>query len=246
MTAKIRSLDKAFPAEFNTQFKNLLVSGCSFTFNNSEKHVCAWPYTLCNLANFENVYDCSQSGAGTNHIFNSIVNEVETSTLDLADTLIIVMWSGLTRTDVIATSDITRKWHDMSNYDFDKGFSTLSLFNESHGDTVVDDLCKIYKRVVSVDAQVYESALKILALDSYLSQKGANFIFLTGWDLSDDLQYINSELVSKVKGTFTPLHILFDYARETKQIEYGHPNPEAHLGWTKKFLLPYVKSLGEE
>jgi hypothetical protein len=108
MTAKTRKLAKQFTTTYSTEFKNLLVSGCSYTFNNSENHICSWPYYLRDLAGFNEVYDCSQSGAGSNHIFNSIINEIETNiNINIQDTLVIIMWSGLTRTDVIAEQDIT-------------------------------------------------------------------------------------------------------------------------------------------
>ena len=163
-----RPLKRIFQPVYQTPYKNLLASGCSFTYNNSTTDLCSWPYYLRDLGNFEAVYNVAQSGAGTTHIFNSIVNEIETnSKINPDDTQVIVMWSGLTRTDTIATQDITAPWHHMSNYHFNERFATLSLFNQASSrlDSRLDKLCRDYKLLVDDDATTYESILKIIALD---------------------------------------------------------------------------------
>jgi hypothetical protein len=220
----------------------LLVSGCSFTWNNSEEHICSWPYYLRDIAGFDRVFDCSQSGAGSNHIFNSIINEIETNTeVSPEDTLIVIMWSGLTRTDVISTTDITKPWHFMSNYHFDDEFSTLSIFNNVTGNTPLDDLCRQYKRLVGFDAQIYESLLKIIALDAYLKQKDFKYVFLSWKDPDTDTEHINSSLVNIVDSLLDPVRYLDDYAKSNQLQETdGHPTPNGYLRWTREYLIPYL------
>jgi len=249
MTAKIRNLPNQFTCTHNTQFKNLLVSGCSFTYNNSDKHLCSWPYYLRDLVGFDEVYDCSQSGAGSNHIFNSIINEIETNTnINTQDTLVIIMWSGLTRTDVIAQQDITTAWHPMSNYCFDDQFATLSIFNDTNGSTVIDQLCLQYKKTVSVDAQIYESLIKIIALKTYLDQKGFKSVITSWKDPGPEIKNtkINQSIIDSAMSTLNNTKYLDWYAesKNLKEPNDGHPLPDGYLGWTREHLLPGLESIG--
>jgi hypothetical protein len=247
MVAKRRNLAKQFGSTHQTKFTNLLVSGCSFTWNNSEQHVCSWPYYLRDIAGFDQVVDCSQSGAGTNHIFNSVVNELETdNNLNKHNTLILVMWSGLSRTDVIATQNITKPWHCMSNYTFDQRFATLSIWNNATDRDPLSMLCQQYKRLVDTDAQIYESLLKILALESYLKQKEFNFVFTSWMDPTPELDCIDSPLTSRVFDSVSALTpYLNEYAEQAQQKESdGHPTPDGYLSWTRQCLIPYLESQG--
>jgi hypothetical protein len=240
MTAKIRNLERQFAATHSAKYKNLLVSGCSFTWNNSEKHLCSWPYYLRDLAKFEQVYDCSQSGAGSNHIFNSVINEIQTNpNLSPDDTLVIVMWSGLTRTDVIANSDITGTWHQISNYNFDRKFATLSIFNSVSGSSALDKLCESYKQIVDVDAQIYESAIKIIALTSYLKERKYNYVMLSWKDPTVEFNRVVSPIVGQAKAMLDPVEYLDEHAKKNKELD-GHPTPDGYLKWTKECLLPYL------
>lgn len=207
--------------------------------------MCNWPYYLRDIAGFDQVLDCSQSGAGSNHIFNSVVNEIETdSNVNQHNTLIVVMWSGLTRTDVVATQDITGPYHFMSNYNFDKKFSTLNIWNDVTGSEPLSVLCQQYKRLVDTDAQIYESMLKIVALESYLKQKGYNYIFTSWMDPTPELDRIDSPLTSRVLDSISGLTpYLNEHANQNNQkAPDGHPAPDGYLSWTRQCLIPYLES----
>ena len=245
MVAKIRNITKQFQSTHQTRFKNLLVSGCSYTWNNSEQHICSWPFYLRDIGGFDSVIDCSQVGAGSNHIFNSVVNEIETNhDTNKHNTLVVVMWSGLTRTDVIATQDITAPWHDMSNYNFDQRFATLSIFNHTSNNDLLSMLCRQYKLLIDTDAQIYESVLKILALEHYLKQKEFDFIFTSWMNPAPELNRIDSALTTKVISSLSTIPYLEEYAKQKKQKELddGHPTPDGYLGWTQQHLIPYLES----
>lgn len=241
MTAKIRTIPRQFQQTHTSAFRKLLVSGCSFTYNNSDDCLCSWPYYLRDLAGFEQVHDCSQSGAGSNHIFNSVINEIETNPdIDHNDTLVIVMWSGLSRTDVITTNDITKQWHDMSNYDFDQKFSTFSIFNQSaETKSAADDLCVRYKKLIGLDAQIYESCLKIIALESYLKQKEFSFVFTSWKNPEQELDLVS--VGPMIKSKLGSLDYLGEFSVARSQVEKdGHPSPDGYLSWTREKLLPYL------
>lgn len=244
MTAKIRNIQRQFTQTHTSAYKNLLVSGCSFTWNNSEQHVCSWPYYLRDIVRFDQVFDCSQSGAGSNHIFNSTINEIETNpAIDNQNTLVLIMWSGLARTDMIATKDVTRARHHMSNYEFDSKFATLSIFNNATKNTHLDQLCRDYKKIVDSDAQIYESVLKIIALNAYLSHKGYEFLFASWKDPIPDLDRIGATTTKTVLSMLDSVPYLGDYA-DKKQLKEpdGHPSPDGYLEWTRNCLIPVLEN----
>ena len=241
-----RNISRHLPATHLSRFKNVLVSGCSFTFNPDNNEQQTWPYYLRDLCGFEEVYDTSQSGAGTNHIFNSIINEIELNeNINSESTLVVIMWSSLQRTDVIATTDMTKDYHWASNYNFDNTFSTLSIFdqpNESRRGKLQEDLCKIYKRVVSPTAQIYESILKILALRSYLIEQNFSYVFTNFYYPNWEFDLIHTPLTKKVKQYFDIEDelTLGNFMRTTNQIipNDSHPTPECHCQWTQEILIP--------
>ena len=244
-------LPKQFTSTHTTGFDNLLVSGCSFTYNNSTEHICTWPYYLRDICGFNEVYDSSQSGAGSNHIFNSIINEVETnSNINAKNTLVIIMWSGLTRTDLIAETHITKSYYNMNHYNFDDKFSTLSLNSvfiqapRSDSNPLVAKLHQLYKKIIPGDAQILESAFKIIALQSYLEKQGFKYIMLNWMDPTPELNTLNNAIKESVLSIFDPVKTLGEYATNTRQTipNDGHPTPDAHLSWTREYLIPYLES----
>jgi hypothetical protein len=269
-----RQLPKQFTSTHTTEFDNLLVSGCSFTYNNSTEHLCTWPYYLRDICGFNEVYDSSQAGAGSNHIFNSIINEVETnSNINAKNTLVIIMWSGLTRTDLIAETHITKSYYNMNHYNFDDKFSTLSLNSvfiqapRSDSNPLVAKLHQLYKKIIPGDAQILESAFKIIALQSYLEKQGFKYIMLNwmGPTLNSvfiqaprsdsnplvaklhqlpELNTLNNAIKESVLSIFDPVKTLGEYATNTRQTipNDGHPTPDAHLSWTREYLIPYLES----
>ena len=239
MTAKIRKIERVFEPLVNSHYDNLLVSGCSFTFNNSEKDACSWPYYLRDLSNFNEVHDCSQSGAGSNHIFNSIVYELETNkSLSPENTLVVVCWSGLERFDVIAQTEITKSWHFMSNYHFNDKFSTLTLAKTTASKEPLDNLSNAYSKLIDWNAQIIQSALHIIALREYLRSQNYNYVFAQYHDLSNEINLLDSELRYKLLDCFDALEPIGVYAKEFESC--GHPTPDSYLDWTRNCLLPYL------
>lgn len=246
MTATVRPIARQFAPVAKLVLPKVLITGCSFTFNNSLEHACSWPYYLRDLADVEEIYDCSQVGAGNAHMFNSIINEIETNNdVSATDTLVIVMLSGMTRTDVIATQDVTKRWHTMSNYCFDQTFATLNIPNsvEYNADPLLTNLSRLYKLNVDVSAQVLESSLKIIALDAYLKCRGFNYI-ISSWK-NPEPELAESKLKQQVLDLLAPLEYLGDHARRINQcVPDGHPTPDGYLDWTRQHLVPFLLAHG--
>jgi hypothetical protein len=250
MVAKIRSqLRWHNVPEFSVKFPNILVSGCSYTWNNSEEHVCTWPYYLQKIAGFTQILDCSQPGGGSNHIFNSVINEIETNPIITTDnTLVIVMWSGLSRTDVIAETGIVKKSRIFDNgYNFNGDYSTLTIFkNPSKDLTSHDEFIEFYHRyskIISPESQIYESYIKIIALDHYLRSLGFSYFFLN-WENLD--QQFNSDipLYHRARDLISPLKTLGEFAddNDMRIPNDGHPTADCHLRWCREILIPFLKS----
>jgi hypothetical protein len=251
MTAKTRPLVQPWNTEYRPEqgspWPTLLVSGCSFTDNISMKETVTWPWYLKTLMGFQTVYDCSQSGAGNNHIYNSILNECETNNdIDTKNALVVVMWSSWSRADVIAHKSMTKHIHSFSNYEFSGEFNTLSLYRNSRDDkSAAEKLCNQYAKVIDPEAQVYETCLRIIGLKNYLENKKIAHVFLSWKSVEIEYNFVNDKHVQKlgqqIQSFMAPVMTLDDYARfkHLKNLD-GHPSTEAHLRWSRNVLMPYL------
>lgn len=250
--AKQRNISRLFAPVHQTAYTNLLVSGCSYTWNNSEQHLCTWPYYLRDLAQFNTVLDCSQSGSGFNHAFNSIINEIETNPAVMpATTLVIIMWSGVERVDITADNNLVRSWSNMETQAFGNNLTSLSLFNQApqwttltgaKPESTVESLRKHYRMLINSPAQVFDSYIKLIALHNYLENLNFKSVFLEWESIVDRLQLTESVLNDRYRQLMAPISTLGAYATKSNQRipGDGHPSPAAHLDWTQQVLLPYL------
>ena len=247
MGAKMRRLTNqpSVAALGQCDLPNLLVAGCSYVWNNSEEHVCSWPYYLQDILDMHQVFDCSQSGGGPDLVFNSVINEITTNaTINASNTLVIVMWPELSRTDVIVehSKEIDR-YHHTSLQLFTEKFCNLSIFNDTTYDKdPISEMASDYKKIVSPTAQQYESLIKILGLAALLSERKFQWLFMPWKTMSrSDLHSdgIPASMISALD-LFEDILPLDDYADKTGQRipNDGHPTSEAHLLWTRQHLLP--------
>jgi hypothetical protein len=233
--------------EINLGFKNLLVSGCSFTYNNSEEHVITWPYYLRDLAQFENVFDCSCPGAGNRHIQQSAILALENNPQLTADnTLVIIMWSGYDRDDLIVDPlSMIKNYPDRYYYSADASVGMSGgLLGESNLITGLD----FVKKIKNLPARALDNYVNIVTLYHYLKEKGFKFVF-TEFSTPGTLKDLNFEITdyleenlrtkfTQIVRTLTPN--LGDYALATNQLSNDnyHLGTEAHLEWVRKILIP--------
>jgi hypothetical protein len=257
MVAKVRAIAPQFLNTHSSRFKKLLTNGCSYTWNNSESVALTWPYYLKDMASFNQVYDCSQAGSGNNHIFHSTINEIETNQhISPTDTLVIINWSGLERVDVISQKDTdalinkTRSAYNFylkNRYCYFDDFISLPFFRPyGKAETLLDELVLQYYKVVGTDGQVICSITHILALSEYLKNKGYTAIFLYyETTLKKELSLMNTSLSNALISKIVDIKSLGKYADEKlmRIPNDGHPTPDAHLGWTREYLMPYLESM---
>lgn len=263
MTHHHRDPSRAVAPIRSCVFPKMLVSGCSFTHNFPNDRVVNWPYFLRDLADIQHVYDVSLPGGGCQHIFNSTINEIERNPeITVSDTMVLVMWSGLSRTDVIAETSLVAPWvrravptaHRPGEvtdgvYRFDDRFSTFSiqcLDGMKNDPTPVARMQHSYKLVVGWDAQVLQSLLNIVALAGYLDSKGFTWMFMSWQNPQPDLDIVPGGLSQRVGELITQSVLpLGDYARSQRQLDATlHPMPAANMAWTENHLIPALDRLG--
>jgi hypothetical protein len=249
MTAVVRALPAQFECVKQTRFKNLLANGCSYTWNNHTTVPVTWPCYLRDLMGFDRVLDCSQPGGGNTHIFNSTLNELELATgISAADTLVVVMWSGLERTDMLADHSVTSYYDDCPRptYRFDQQqqYSSTSIWDNLKNGSPLAEFNQLYNQLFLGGARITQSLLHIIALANYLQNRGYQYVFLS-WEPLKGLELADPSLVDRAVPHITDITTLGSYATATQQRipNDGHPTVDAHLQWTRQVLVPYLTDL---
>jgi hypothetical protein len=245
----IRDIPKSFNPVINFGYKNLLVSGSSFTYNNSDQHMVSWPYYLRDLGQFQQVLDCSCRGAGNKHIHDSIILKIETNlNITSENTFIVVMWTGYDKDDFIVDPiALKNNYSDHYAYtDSARVGMTGGLTGESNLIVSVENL----KKIKSNHTRSIESYIWIVGLYNYLIAKNFKFVFVecstpgtkrdTNFEIADYLEPPQADVIKSLLRTITPN--LGDYAEKNtlNSVDGYHPMPDDHLGWTKEVLLPYL------
>jgi hypothetical protein len=235
---KTRNIPKQFDAVADLGLENLYVSGCSFTYNNSEEHSVTWPYYLRDLGNFKQVYDSSLPGAGNYHIANSLVWTLERIKSSPNDTLVVVMWSGIDRDDAIISKDFSNDY--MTEFEYDN--NVIAGISGGLSGTGNFDNC----RNLSKDrkSRSIENLLYYTTTYHYLKSNGYPFVFL---------EYLNPRIPNRtddfvnlyqqdIDYMFDDIQTLYEFAIRNDLLENDdfHPSPDGHLNWTREVLLPYL------
>lgn len=246
---KTRSLAKTFACIENLGYKNLLVGGCSFTYNNSDEHIVTWPYYLRDLCDFDRVLDCSLPGAGNCHISQSIMWEIESNNFDPSETLVIIMWSGFQRDDIIIGSDQLNNYPFAFNYTENTASGITGGINGS-GNIQNTSLSNL-KEIKSSESRAIENFLYINSLYNFLQNKNFNFLFLNYLDYSlpnrSGEENVVEHLPNHICDTYQQLicnkvENIYKFCLKNDLLSDDdfHPSPAGHLSWTRTHLVPYL------
>lgn len=254
MTFKTRAIPKQFDTVHDFNIKNLVVGGCSFTYNNHESTPVTWPYYLRDLGGFTNVYDCSMPGAGNNHISDTLIWELETSEISRQNTLVVVMWSGNDRDDYICPVENIEQDYPYKFYYNDRVMSgtTGGLFIGARGNTL--KAFKEFSQTKSRESRAIENYLCITKTYEYLKSKGYKFVFLNWVERGTAARTTNFNIQpflpevaqKKLNAMATKLpQDLYEFAikQDLLASDDFHPSPKGHLEWTRQILLPKLISL---
>jgi hypothetical protein len=246
-------------------YKNLLVSGCSFTHEpNNEWYPFAWPSIFAGDSNMD-VVNLAIPGAGNDHIARSVILHLEKNKPDPHDTLVIVMWSGIGRFDWITDTSLSR-FKDV--YPFEYHY-------DNHNELVLAgnwwNLPKNQKLNQSLlEYSKYQSDYSF-ALTSWLAMKNlSNYLVLNGYR-HYYTSYVDYERMN-IKGDamIVPFYDVLneiglkidkkhwinlkgedhygDWALKNNAvdpIDGFHPKfPVANEGWVRQVLIPYFVQEG--
>jgi hypothetical protein len=246
-------IKKQFDTTHNFGIKNLIVSGCSFTFNNSLCTLVTWPYYLRDLGGFEKVYDTSLPGSGNYHIASSLQLALELDPLDPKESLVIVMWSGNDRDDYLCPES-----NNSGKYPYEFRYSKNVITGitggsdpESTGNTKQG--LKKLANTKTPESRAYENYLSTIGLKNYLENNEYGYIFLDyidrtlpsrTWDFSIE-SHLPKRLAEKYKNSKTNIDSPYAYALKNNLLHKDdfHPSPDGHLAWTKQVLIPHLKTL---
>jgi len=246
----VENSPRIFPIEHNFGYDNLVVSGCSFTHNNSDKDICTWPYYLRELGNFKNVYDCSLPGAGNHHVSQSLQWELVNNQFDPRKTLVVVMWSGNDRDDVICDENVLNQYP--MKYQYAPGVVT-GITGGSHDEAKGNIKAGIdLKKLKSPRSRAIENFLYINGTKIWLEHHDYRSIFLDYINRSlpnrsldfDIYDYLPLNCQKKLHDIIDHCTDLYTFCLKNDLLSDDdfHPSPEGHLQWTKKILIPYLKS----
>ena len=163
--------------------KNLIVNGCSFTYETPE----SWASHLRWHLDVPFYRNLAFSGAGNIYICDSTIEFLESNDFVPEDTLVVVMWSGVGRQDY----RISKEWYDyfMEHYGFASDFVKDSYYLFSGGRAAgwlnnrdTKQAFEDFYRVVDEKSLCKESLLHFISLENYLTAKGYNFKFTSYFD----------------------------------------------------------------
>jgi hypothetical protein len=247
------NIQKQFETVHDFGIQNLIVSGCSFTYNNHETSAVAWPYYLRDLGGFEQVLDCSLPGAGNNHIANSLQWAIEVDKPAPDSSLVIVMWSGCDRDDYICSDS-----NDNKQYPFSFKYTNSVISGicggsspQSKGNTIAG--LKDLAQTKTLESRSIENYLYINGLWHYLKNLEYRFIFLNFLDGNlpsrtyhfDITKHLPIAPKNQYNSMLTKITDPHTWALKNDLLidDDFHPSPAGHLDWTQKVLLPKLQTI---
>jgi hypothetical protein len=254
MIFKTRNIKKQHSTVYNFGIKNLIVSGCSFTYNSSDASALTWPYFLRDLGGFEQVLDCSLPGAGNSHVSDSLIWALEMDQPDPTDSLVIVMWSGYDRDDYICPKENINNYSDQFYYSKNV-MSSITGGNhaESCGNSISDGLKKL-SITKNNESRAIENYLHIAKTYQYLNSLNYNFLFLNfinptepigGTNTFDIKKYLPNPAKQTLDSMMTKIDDLYHFSIRYNLLlgDNFHPNQYGHLRWTRTVLIPHLKTV---
>jgi len=246
------NIKKQFDTIADLGIDNLIVSGCSFTYNNYNSSATSWPYFLKDLGGFKQVLDCSLSGAGNQHISNSLLWALNIDQPDPKNSLIVVMWSGCDRDDYVCPeSNISSDTHVKFSYSKNvMSAITGGSRRESRGNTVA--AFKEFSMTKTNESRAIENYLYIFNTWHCLKSLNYKFVFLNFLDGNlpsrtkhfDIKPYLPSKIQKNLDSMMTNITDPYTWALKNDLLDSDdfHPNPDGHLSWTRQMLIPYLIS----
>lgn len=243
-----RNIGRAFDVQHRFGCNNLVVSGSSFTYNNSDQDACTWPYYLRDLGGFEQVYDTSLPGAGNAHIAASLQWSLENHSIDPANSMVVVMWAFNNTDDFIVDSTATKQYPFQYHYTQTVQSGIVGGAENYRTQRPANlSLTPNIDQLKSPQSRAVENYLAIVNLKAYLTQRGYRSVFLAAgsslalrnndFEIEDHLE---TPLAKRLAAHYLSVQDLFDYCLYYDYLESDmlHPSPTGHLNWCRERLVP--------
>lgn len=223
------------------KYKNLLVSGCSFTKDWGAGALRSWPHFVQQHYNFDTVINCALSGAGNKHIADSIVHQLEFNTeLTPADTYVIVMWTGADRMDTLIADTYKNQFHNSDHYYYNDHIVTGTTGGIHRKQGVLGALYDVKNQ----DILALETFINITNTYHYLRSRGYKFKFLTWRNIklpARDHAFDWQELLDPpvdVTYMFTDILTVYEYCLRMEYMSKDdyHPTAEGYQHWVDDVL----------
>ena len=232
------------------KYKNLVVSGCSFTHNEHHSHV-TWGNTLSYWTGM-NISNHAVNGAGNSHIANSIILFLEKNKPSPADTLIMVMWSIQYRTDWITDRKIKKDYNTINHsYYYDTHNELNSLLFHTKEKSHFLDTGHNYRKYQSEYSYVLKNWLSMQSLTSYLDTHGYQYFYTSIYDLNCVKHGNYKKMLAEINLTndqakwldLSSDNYLGDFAKNKNMVaeDNCHPTPECQEIWTHDILIPELQ-----
>ena len=247
--------------------KNLIVGGCSFTQTDHNN----WSLETLNHYGPMNHINLARPAAGNFYISDSLIQCLMTEKLNPEETLVLIMWSGVGRTDIIVSDEFYKLvkpiWKTSCydrNYVFSGGLSNWQTDKDSDKWFVAPIFDNIYK------TQDYTSLAKnklsnIIKTKDFLIANGYNFEFMSYVDYWQDTEeilspnldfsitYYNGDDIALKNlsqhwiWTNKKTECFYEYARRKNLISSDnfHPSEEGHVKFAKDIVIPSIKKYFE-
>jgi hypothetical protein len=246
---------------------DLVVSGCSFTHNYANK---TWPEFLLEHLPKAKLHNLSYPGAGNRYIAHSMMQYLNRNNLDPQTTLILIMWSGLTREDVTVSKEAFEIVPDSSKFKicddhwvFSGGIlGAWRQFNLPVSG-VLQPMFENFYRITNNYSMAKNTLIHMINTKTFLEKHGYSYRFMSYvnyWKPMDDLvgdpghedfsltyHCNNDPLLNSLGNNWiwadSEKNCLYEYAQAHKELEDDqfHPTEQGQNRFTKNILVPQLK-----
>lgn len=238
--------------------KNLIVSGCSFTQADYN-----WALGTIEKVGALNHINLARSAAGNTYICDSVIDCLLTERPNPEETLVLVMWSGLTRKDLIVPKII---YDDIQYKHKSQCYQSYYVFSGGQlGTWNTDTMIKpAFSGTYRLDNEITfgrETLRNIIKLQEFLTARRYKFKFMSyvnywedtekpigdmDFSLTHYLKYdtwYQSVDFSKWIFADSQKNSIYEYTKQHQLFEDDgfHPNRQAHQEFAYKYIYPAVK-----
>jgi len=251
--------------------KNLVANGCSFT--EEQGHYVCWPRVVANDLGVEHYTNLAQGGSGNHYISTSTIEYLETQDLDPDQTLILIMWSGISRKDVMISQPWAQHFRrtyccvPLRHYPVAPGRDDRVWYICSGGQagSWIDDAdaAKFFHpfyKASDPESLCKESLHNFLHLKNYLACEGYQFAFTSFMNLWNPSAVDQGEIEFRIGQFEFSLSRKFDFgpwffANDQKDgfaefaLEHGdptingHPSGQSHERFARDIVIPALERM---